>query len=59
MSVKGIEESRHGGLPFAEDGVRFSCLYPKEEPVISTAEKEVLKVTFEKPMMARLFMVEG
>ena len=45
-------------LPFAKDGLRVSCLYPEKEPVSFAVEKGVLTVTFEKPVMARLFVVE-
>lgn len=46
------------GLSFAGAGVKVSCLYPKNEPVCVSVEKDVLEVTFEKPVMARLFVVE-
>ncbi len=48
-----------GSLPFAKDGVQVSCIYPEKEPVSFQVEKDVLTVTFEKPVMARLFVVEG
>ncbi len=46
-------------LPFAKDGMQVSCMYPEKEPVSFVVEKDVLTVTFEKPVMARLFVVEG
>lgn len=45
-------------LPFGKDGVKVSCLYPEKEPVDFVVEKGVMTVTFEKPVMARLFVVE-
>ena len=48
-----------GSLPFAKDGIRVSCLYSEKEPVSFMMEENVLTVIFEKPVMARLFLVEG
>lgn len=48
-----------GSLPFVKDEIHVSCLYPKKEPVSFSVEEKVLTVTFEKPVMARLFLVEG
>ena len=47
-----------GSLPFAKDEIRVSCLYPEKEPVSFTVEENVLSVAFEKPVMARLFVIE-
>ena len=47
-----------GSLPFAKDEIRVSCLYPEKEPVSFTVEENVLSVAFEKPLMARLFVIE-
>ena len=47
-----------GGLPFGKDGIKVSCIYPEKEPADYTATKDVLRVSFDKPVMARLFMVE-
>lgn len=47
-----------GGLPFGKDGIKVSCIYPKKEPADYTVEKDILTVSFDKPVMARLFMVE-
>ncbi|MCM1267631.1 MAG: alpha-galactosidase [Bacteroidales bacterium] len=47
-----------GSLPFARDGLRVSCLYPKKEETTYCMEKDTLAVTFEKPVMARLFVIE-
>ena len=46
-------------LPFAGDGIKVSCLYPEKETVSFAVERGVLTVIFEKPVMARLFVVEG
>lgn len=44
-------------LPFAKNGIKVSCIYPKNEPVTFEVNGDVLKVCFEKPVMARLFEV--
>lgn len=48
-----------GSLPFATDEIHVSCFYPEKEPVSFTLENDVLTVIFEKPVMARLFLVEA
>ena len=46
-----------GGLPFAEKGIKVSCIYPKNEPVSYEVHGDILTVCFDKPVMARLFEV--
>lgn len=47
-----------GSLPFAGEGIRVSCLYPQKEETAFRVEGDVLTVTFEQPVMARLFVIE-
>lgn len=47
-----------GSLSFAEEGIRVSCLYPEKEETSFRLEGDALTVTFEKPVMARLFLIE-
>ena len=44
-------------LPFAGKGIQVSCIYPTKEPVTFTVEDRMLKVCFDKPVMARLFEI--
>ena len=44
-------------LPFAENGVQVSCIYPQKEATDFTVNKDILTVCFEKPVMARLFEI--
>lgn len=44
-------------LPFADQGVKVSCIYPTKEPVRFQMDGTDLRVCFEKPVMARLFEV--
>lgn len=46
------------GLPFAKDGVTVSCIYPSNEPVHFDVQDLELTVTFENPVMARLFEIK-
>ncbi len=47
------------GLAFAKDGVNVHILYPEKEAVPYEVSENVLKVWLEKPVMARLFVIEG
>ena len=47
-----------GSLPFAKEGIKVSCLYPQKEETAFRMEGDALTVTFEKPVMARLFVIE-
>lgn len=47
-----------GSLPFAEKGVKVSCLYPEKEPVDFQVQGNILTVNFDKPVMARLFEIK-
>lgn len=47
-----------GSLSFAGEGMRVSCLYPQKEETAFRMEGDTLTVTFEKPVMARLFVIE-
>ena len=44
-------------LPFAKNGIKVSCIYPKNEPVKFEVDGDVLTVCYDKPVMARLFEV--
>lgn len=44
-------------LPFAKKGVKVSCIYPQKEETVFETDGTVLKVCFEKPVMARLFEI--
>ena len=46
-------------LPFAGKDVRVSCLYPKNDPVPFEIDKDVLTVYYDKPVMARLFLLDN
>lgn len=47
-----------GSLSFVGEGMRISCLYPQKEETAFRVEGDVLTVTFEQPVMARLFVIE-
>ena len=47
-----------GGLPFAKDGLKVSLLYPQKESVPFEVCGDTLSVELEKPVMARLFVIE-
>lgn len=47
-----------GSLSFVGEGVQISCLYPQKEETAFRVEGDVLTVTFEQPVMARLFVIE-
>lgn len=47
-----------GSLPFAKEGIKVSCLYPQKEETAFRMEGDALTVTFEKLVMARLFVIE-
>lgn len=47
-----------GSLPFAGEGIKVSCFYPEKEETAFHPEGDTLTVTFEKPVMARLFLIE-
>ncbi len=47
------------GLDFVENGFDVSCIYPTNEPVQFEVVGETLKVQFDKPVMARLFMIRS
>ena len=44
-------------LPFAKNGIKISCIYPKNEPVKFEVDGDILTVCYDKPVMARLFEV--
>lgn len=46
-----------GSLPFAEDGIQVSCIYPQQEPVAFEFSGDVLTVHYDQPVMARLFEI--
>ncbi|MGN1147792.1 MAG: glycoside hydrolase family 36 protein [Lachnospiraceae bacterium] len=46
-----------GSLPFAKDGLQVKLIYPEKEPVFYELCGDVLKVCFDKPVMARLFEI--